>query len=98
GHVSMMFLSILPVIGHVRGGSLRALAVTSETRSDLLPDVPTVAEAGLAGFSAAIRYGLVAPAATPRPVIERLNGALAAALGAEDPRARPPAPGAAAPP
>ena len=88
GHVSMMFLSILPIIGHVRGGTLRALAVTSGARSHVLPDVPAIGEAGLPGFSATIRYGLVAPAGTPRPLIERLNRELVAALGAEDLRAR----------
>jgi tripartite-type tricarboxylate transporter receptor subunit TctC len=88
GHVSMMFLSILPVIGQVRGGALRALAVTSATRSNLLPDVPTVAEAGLPGFSAAIHYGLVAPAGTPPAIVERLGKELRTALSADDLRAR----------
>jgi tripartite-type tricarboxylate transporter receptor subunit TctC len=88
GHVSMMFLSILPVLGHVRGGTLRALAVTNPERSKLLPDVPTISESGLPGFSAAIRYGLVAPAGTPRTIIDRLNRELQAALAADDLRAR----------
>jgi tripartite-type tricarboxylate transporter receptor subunit TctC len=88
GHVSMMFLSILPVLGHVKGETLRALAVTNPERSQLLPEVPTIAEAGLPGFSAAIRYGLVAPAGTPRAIVERLNKELQAALAADDLRAR----------
>jgi tripartite-type tricarboxylate transporter receptor subunit TctC len=88
GHVSMMFLSILPVLGHVKGETLRALAVTNPERSQLLPEVPTIAEAGLPGFSAAIRYGLVAPAGTPRAIVERLNKELRAALAADDLRAR----------
>jgi tripartite-type tricarboxylate transporter receptor subunit TctC len=88
GHVSMMFLSILPVIGQIRAGGLRALAVSSAARSDLLPDVPTVAESGLPGFAAEIHYGLVAPAATPRLLIDRLNRALSGALAADDLRAR----------
>jgi tripartite-type tricarboxylate transporter receptor subunit TctC len=88
GHVSMMFLSILPVLGHVRAGTLRALAVTNAARSHLLPDVPTIAESGLPGFSAAIRYGLVAPAGTPRAIVDRLNAELVAALAADDVRAR----------
>jgi tripartite-type tricarboxylate transporter receptor subunit TctC len=88
GHVSMMFLSILPVLGHARGGTLRPLAVTNPARSKLLPDVPTIGESGLPGFSAAIRYGLVAPAGTPRPIIDRLNKELQAALAADDLRAR----------
>jgi len=98
GHVSMMFLSILPIIGHVRGGSLRALAVTAGARSPLLPDVPAIGEAGLPGFSATIRYGLVAPAGTPRPMIDRLNKELVAALGADDLRTRLAAEGATAQP
>ena len=88
GHVSMMFLSILPVLGHVKGETLRALAVTNPERSKLLPHVPTIAESGLPGFSAAIRYGLVAPAGTPRAIVERLNKELRAALAADDLRAR----------
>jgi tripartite-type tricarboxylate transporter receptor subunit TctC len=88
GHVSMMFLSILPVIEHVRAGTLRALAVTSAARSELLPDVPSIAEAGVPGFAATIHYGLLAPAGTPRDIIDRLNAALVAALSADDVKAR----------
>ena len=88
GHVSMMFLSILPVIGQIRSGTLRALAVTSAARSNLLPDVPTVAEAGLPDFSAVIHYGLVAPAGTPRGIVERLNKELVTTLAADDLRTR----------
>jgi len=90
----MMFLSILPVLPHVRAGTLRALAVTSANRSSLLPDVPALAEGTLPGFSAAIRYGLVAPAGTPRAMVERLNRELRAALAADDLRARLAAEGA----
>jgi tripartite-type tricarboxylate transporter receptor subunit TctC len=94
GHVSMMFLSILPVLEHVRAGTLRALAVTSAMRSELLADVPTIAQAGMPGFSAVIHYGLLAPARTPRDIVERLNVALAAALAADDVRMRLAAEGA----
>ena len=95
GHVSMMFLSIVPVLEHVRAGALRALAVTSAARSDLLPDVPTIAQSGVPGFSAVIHYGLLAPAGTPRDIITQLNAALVAALAADDVRARLAAEGAA---
>jgi tripartite-type tricarboxylate transporter receptor subunit TctC len=88
GHVSMMFLSIVPIIGNVKAGTLRALAVTTPKRSNLLPDVPTIGEAGLAGFSAAIRYGLVAPPGTPRPIIDRLNKELRAAVASDEMRER----------
>jgi tripartite-type tricarboxylate transporter receptor subunit TctC len=88
GHVSMMFLSILPVLEHVRAGTLRALAVTNAERSELLPEVPTIAEAGVPGFSAAIHYGLLGPAGTPRDILVRLNAALVAALADDDVKAR----------
>ena len=88
GHVSMMFLSILPVLPQVRAGALRALAVTSAARSELLPEVPTIAQSGVPGFSATIHYGLLAPAGTPREIIDRLNAALVGALSAADVRAR----------
>jgi tripartite-type tricarboxylate transporter receptor subunit TctC len=76
----MMFISILPAMGPVRGNQLRALAVTSPQRSEVLPDVPTIAEAGLPGFSAGIRYGLSAPPGTPQPIVERLSKELRAAV------------------
>jgi len=88
GHVSMMFLSILPVIGQIQAGTLRPLAVASPARSALIPDVPTIAESGLPGFSAVITYGLAAPAGTPRPIVERLNKDLRAALDDHDLRTR----------
>jgi tripartite-type tricarboxylate transporter receptor subunit TctC len=94
GHVSMMFLSILPVLEHVRAGSLRGLAVTSAARSNLLPAVPTVAESGVPGFSAPIHYGLLAPAGTRREIIDKLNAALVAALSSGEVRARLTAEGA----
>ncbi len=88
GHVSMMMLSILPVIGQIQSGTLNALAVASPARSSLIPNVPTIAESGVPGFSAVISYGLSAPAGTPRPIIERLNKELQAALADETLRKR----------
>ena len=88
GHVSMMFISLLPIIGNVKAGTLRALAITSPQRSALLPDVPPISESGLPGFSAVTHYGLAAPPGTPRPVIERLNKELHAALAMDDVRAK----------
>ena len=84
GHVQMMFVSILPVIGQIKGGKLNALAVASPQRSPLVPDVPTIAESGLPGFSAVISYGLAAPAGTPRPIVDRLAQAAAEAVRSED--------------
>jgi tripartite-type tricarboxylate transporter receptor subunit TctC len=63
---------------------LRALAVTSAKRNGLLPDVPTMIEAGLPSFDASLYYGLVAPAGTPRAIVERLNKELRAALASDD--------------
>jgi tripartite-type tricarboxylate transporter receptor subunit TctC len=63
---------------------LRALAVTSTTRSSLLPDVPTISETVLPGFDASLYYGLAAPAGTPRPIIDRLNKALRDALASDE--------------
>ena len=88
GHVSMMVLSLSPILGNVKAGTLFALAVTTPDRSKLLPDVPTIAEGTVPGFSAAIRYGLAAPAATPAPIVERLSRELRAAVMSEEVRAR----------
>jgi tripartite-type tricarboxylate transporter receptor subunit TctC len=80
GHVKIMIPPIPAVISQVKAGTLRAIGVTSQQRSPLLPDVPTLSEAGLPGFFSEQRYGLMAPAGTPRPIIERLNKELRAAL------------------
>jgi tripartite-type tricarboxylate transporter receptor subunit TctC len=88
GHVSTMFLSISPIIGNVKAGTLHALALTTSERSPLMPEVPPIAESGVPGFSAAIRYGLVAPRGTPRPIIERLNKELRIALSDEQLRSK----------
>jgi tripartite-type tricarboxylate transporter receptor subunit TctC len=81
GHVSMYFSSLPSAIGLVKEGKLRALGVTGLKRSPIFPDVPTVAEQGLPGFEAVLHYGIVAPAGTPRPIIDKLNAALREALG-----------------
>lgn len=80
GHIDLLFSAIPNVHGHVGSGTVRALAVTGAKRAQLLPDVPTVAEAGFPGYEAVLGYGLLAPAATPRPIIDRLNRELRAAL------------------
>ena len=73
------------------GGYVRALAVTSSKHSSLMPDLPTLAEAGLLGFDATLTYGLLAPADTPRAIVDRLNKELRAALASDEVRARIPA-------
>src|SRR5476651_120874 len=80
GHIPMAFAPIPASHANVSAGLLRALAVTSTARSSLLPDVPTIAESGFPGFDASLYYGLVAPAGTPRPIIDKLNKALQGAL------------------
>ena len=84
GHIPISFSPVATTSGNVKAGLLRALAVTSINRSKLLPDVPTMIEAGVPGFDASLVYGLVAPAGTPPAVIERLNKALRDALVSED--------------
>jgi tripartite-type tricarboxylate transporter receptor subunit TctC len=84
GHIPMAFAPIPAAHANVSGGLLRALAVTSASRSTLLPDVPTISEAGLPGFDISLYYGLVAPAGTPRAVIDKLNKGLQAALASEE--------------
>jgi tripartite-type tricarboxylate transporter receptor subunit TctC len=76
------------VVGQVRSGNLRAIAVTGAKRSPLFPEVPTVAEAGLPGYAAELHYGLVAPAGTPPEAIAKLNAALNNALADGDIRQR----------
>jgi len=73
GQVTMSFDSITPVIQHINSGRLRALAVSTRTRSTLLPDVPTMEEAGLKGFDIETWYGVLAPKGTPDAVVTRLN-------------------------
>jgi tripartite-type tricarboxylate transporter receptor subunit TctC len=88
GHIPLSFSPIPAVHESAKSGLLRMLAVTSAKRSTLLPDIPTVAESGVPGFDAVLRYGLVAPAGTPRAIIERLNTALRMALESKEVRNR----------
>jgi tripartite-type tricarboxylate transporter receptor subunit TctC len=86
GHVQMMFATAASVVGHIKDGLVRPLAVTTLTRTAVLPDIPTVAELGLAGFDATTWHGLVAPAGTPPEVIQMLHRAAITALN--DPETR----------
>ena len=94
GHVSMIFSSLPPTIGNIRAGTLRALGTCALSRAPMLPDIPTMEEAGLKGFEAEQRYGLIAPAGTPDPVLRKLNQALRQALNADDVKERIAADGA----
>jgi len=80
GQIQMYMSSIPTLIGHIRGGKMRALAVTSLKRADDLPNVPTIAESGYKGFEAVTWFGVAGPAAMPKDVIAKLNGAFNKAL------------------
>ena len=80
GSLDAVFTSIPSVISHIQSGRIRALAVTSKKRSAALPDVPTIAESGLAGFAVAPWFGLLAPASTPADVVTRINDDVAALM------------------
>jgi tripartite-type tricarboxylate transporter receptor subunit TctC len=84
GHVQLMFNPMPPLLPHVKSGRLRALAVGSTQRSSALPDIPTVAEAGVPGYEYVTWYSIVAPAKTPRAIINKLNAQLAAVLAMPD--------------
>jgi len=88
GHVAIYFSSLPPALHLVKDGKVRALAVTGAQRAKALPDLPTVAEAGLPGYESVLHYGIVAPAGTPRPIIARLNAALREAVAAPDTQER----------
>jgi tripartite-type tricarboxylate transporter receptor subunit TctC len=77
GHVQMMFDAVTSMKGNIDAGQVRALATTGEKRSAVLPDVPTVSEAGVPGYEATIWLGVMAPAGTPPEIVERLNAAIA---------------------
>ena len=94
GQVQMMFDNMPSSLPHAKAGKLRALAVTSMTRSAALPDVPTMDEEGLKGFDATSWFGLLAPAGTPRDIVTKLNQAVVKALASADMRERLAAQGA----
>jgi len=84
GQVAMSFDTITPVLQHIQAGKLRALAVTTAKRSSVLPDVPTLEEAGLKGFDIGTWFGVLAPAATPKDVVARLNSEMVKIIRSPD--------------
>ena len=86
GQVELAIASVAPISPHVRSGKLRGLATTGEKRSQSLPDVPTLAEQGVRGLSAVAWWGMLAPAGTPKPIIERMHGEMKKALNLPDVR------------
>jgi len=88
GHVPVAFGVLPPALGNIQAGTLRAIAVFGDTRFSLLPDVPTAAESGLPGFQSVLHYGLLAPAGTPRPIVEKLNAELRKLVDTEEVKKR----------
>jgi len=88
GRTAMIFDTVTAILPHVQSGGVRALAVTTTKRSVALPDLPTIAEAGLPGYDANTWGGILAPAGTPKDVVARLNAEINKALAAEDVRAK----------
>ena len=77
GQVDMMFDAVTTMTEHVRAGKVKALGTTGAARSAVMPDVPTIAEAGVPGYEATIWLGLMAPKGTPAPIVARLNAEVA---------------------
>jgi len=87
-HVPIAFGVLPPALGNLQVGTLRAIAVLAPARFSLLPDVPTASESGLPGFESVLHYGLLAPAGTPPPIVERLNRALRVVVDTDDVKQR----------
>jgi len=88
GHVPVAFSVLPPALGNIQAGKLRAIAVTSAKRFSLLPDVPTFDESGLPGFEAVLHYGLLAPAGTPKEIVDKLSVELRKLVGTDDVKQR----------
>jgi tripartite-type tricarboxylate transporter receptor subunit TctC len=88
GQLPLIAVNALEVLPHVKSGKLKVLGVLSPARSPIFPDAPTIAESGFPGFEASVWYGLVAPAATPKPVIQKLHEEVQKALQTKEVRDR----------
>jgi len=88
GQIDMSFDTVTPVLSHIRAGKLRALAVTTIRRSAALPDVPTLDESGLKGFDQGTWFGVLAPVATPKDIVARLNTEIVKIVNSPDFRKR----------
>jgi tripartite-type tricarboxylate transporter receptor subunit TctC len=86
GDVQVAFASIAPALPLVQSGKLRLLAVTPARRSAAVPDTPTIAEAGVPGYDVSTWFGVAAPGATPKDVLQRLNAAIARAIASPEAR------------
>ncbi len=88
GQIPLVAVNALEVLPHAKSGKLKVLAVLSPNRSPIFPDVPTIAESGFAGFEASVWYGLVAPIATPKPIVAKLHDEVQKALQTKEVRDR----------
>jgi tripartite-type tricarboxylate transporter receptor subunit TctC len=88
GHVMMIFDNTPNVLPHVKGGKVKAIAVTSAKRSELAPEVPTVIESGVPGYEVNVWFGVVIPASTPRDIVTKLNGEINKIIAMPDVRQR----------
>jgi tripartite-type tricarboxylate transporter receptor subunit TctC len=88
GEISLYFANVPAVIRHVQAGKLRPIALSGTKRTPAAPGIPTVAESGLPGFEVTSWFGVAAPAKTPRPIVDRLNGEIVRALATPDLRER----------
>jgi tripartite-type tricarboxylate transporter receptor subunit TctC len=86
GHTKIMFSSLVQTTGHIRSGKLRALGTGGAKRNPVLPDVPTIAEAGVPGYEAVNWWGVVAPAGTPAAIIDKLHAEITAVQNSEEVR------------
>ena len=80
GRIDLAFLNLPPLLPHIQSGKLRAIAVAQNKHAESLPDVPTMAELGYPDFEMSTWYGIAAPAGTPQPIIQKLDGAIAETL------------------
>ena len=89
GHVPVAFGVMPPALGNIQAGKLRAIAVSrARSAPACLPDVPTFAESGMPGFESVLHYGLLAPAGTPRPIVDKLNAELRKLVGNDEMKKR----------
>jgi len=88
GHVQLSFMTVLEASGHIKAGKLRALAVTSSQRVSALPDVPALAEGALPGFNSISWIGLLAPAGTPREIVEKISADVRELIASDEVKTR----------
>jgi tripartite-type tricarboxylate transporter receptor subunit TctC len=84
GNINLIIATAASAVPHIKSGKIKAIAVSTAKRSGLVPDLPTISEAGLKGFEANNWYGILVPAGTPRPIIDRLNKEVVAVLNLPD--------------